>query len=252
MSGIRVQLPFKILDETTKSFPKCNAYGRSLLIKFRPLGEGQEPTYLNKRITVLTNYLVDDVHDGDFVGLRIRNTGNVQDNEVGISLRRLDQLKPDVVWGVLGKVVQSNARFGLPHRLEVHLDHVRMTAGNGKRAEKTKGKSVRVMSAIKMSIVVVKAAMYFLADAFLIAMARVNGDQKYKSHGNGRGMKQPAQNLLKFSGVHLCNGGGFAELEQFQEYFSDYKIIVYDGLSPDRVMFSGNSFSSKKLYLQYD
>ena len=35
-------------------------------------------------------------------------------------------------------------------------------------------------------------------------------------------------------------------------YLSDYKIIVYDGLSPDRVMFSGNSVSTKKLYLLYD
>ena len=32
----------------------------------------------------------------------------------------------------------------------------------------------------------------------------------------------------------------------------DYKIIVYDGLSPDRFIFSGNSLSNKKLYLLYD
>ena len=70
----------------------------------------------------MTNYLVKDVRDRDFVGLRICNTENVQDKVVGISFRRRDQLKPDVVWGVLGKVVQSNARFGLCDRLEVHLD----------------------------------------------------------------------------------------------------------------------------------
>jgi len=58
------------------------------------------------------------------VGLRIRNTENVQDKVVGISLRRRDQLKPDMAWGVLGKVIQSNARFALTDRLEVHLDHV--------------------------------------------------------------------------------------------------------------------------------
>ena len=93
------------------------------------------------------------------VGLRIRNTKNVQDKVVGISLRRRDQLKPDVVWGVLGKVIQSNARFGLADRLEVHLDHVRLPAGNGKRAERMKVSSLDVMSAIKKSIVFVKAAM---------------------------------------------------------------------------------------------
>jgi len=54
---------------------------------------------------------------------------------------------------VLGKVVQSNARFGLSDRLEVHLDHVRMPAGNGRIAEETKVRSLDVMCTIKKSIV---------------------------------------------------------------------------------------------------
>jgi hypothetical protein len=54
------------------------------------------------------------------------------------------------------------------------------------------------------------------------------------------------------SGVDLSDGGGLEELERFQEYLSDYKIIVYDGLSPDRKIFSVNSLSDKKLYLLYD
>ena len=72
-----------------------------------------------------------------------------------------------MVWSVLGKVIQSNARFALTDRLEVHLDHVRMPAGNGKMAEKTKGRSLDVLSAIKR-IVVVKAAFLFLAHALII------------------------------------------------------------------------------------
>jgi len=145
-----IQLPFKILDETSKSFPKFKATGRSLLITFNSPGEEQEPAvYLKEFITALTDYLVDEVPDRDLVGLRIRNTENVQDKVFGISLRRRDQLKPDVVWDVLGKVIQSNARFCLSDRLEVHLDHVRMPVGSGKKAEKTKGRSLDVLSAIK-------------------------------------------------------------------------------------------------------
>jgi len=222
VSGICEQLPFMIFDEISKPFPKFNASGRSSLIKFRPQGEVQEPiTYLKECYTALTNYLVDDVHDRHLVGLRIRNTENVQDKVVGISLRRRDQLKPNVMWGVIGKVVQSNARFRLADRLEMHLDHVRIPAGNGKRAEKTKRRSLDVMSAIKKSIVTVKAAMYSLAYALIIAMARVKGDPKYKSYRDGKCMKQPVEDLLKASGVKLCNAGGFHELEQFQEYLLD-------------------------------
>ena len=85
---------------------------------------------------------MDEVPDRDLVGLRIRNTENVKDKVVGISLRRCDQLKPDVVWAVLRKVIKSNAILGLSDRLEVHLDHERMPVGNGKKAEKTKGRSL--------------------------------------------------------------------------------------------------------------
>ena len=155
------------------------------------------------------------MRDRDLVGLRIRNTEYVQDKVVGISFRRRDQLKLGVVWGVLGKVVQSNARYGITGRLEENLHHARMPAGNGH--EKTKWRSVDVMSAVKKSIVVVKTAFYCLALAIIIAIARVNGDPMYKSYRNGRGMKQHVEDLLNNSGVDLCNDGSFKEIQQFEE-----------------------------------
>jgi len=146
-------------------------------MKFKSPGEEQEPTaYLKECITALTNYLVDKVLGRDLVGLRIRNTDNVQDKVVGIGLKCCDQFKSDVVWDVSGKVVQSNARFSLTDRLEVHLDHVRMPAVNGR--EWTKGRPLSVLSALKRSIVVVKAAFLCLAHALIIVMARVNVDPK--------------------------------------------------------------------------
>jgi len=87
-----------ILDETSKSFQKFNATGRSLLIKFNSSVEEQNPgSYLKEYITALKNYLVDDVPGRDLLGLRIPNTENMEDKVVVISLRRRDQLKPDVV-----------------------------------------------------------------------------------------------------------------------------------------------------------
>ena len=63
------QLPFLILDETSKSFENFNATGNSFLIKFRTPGEQQNPTtYLKECITALTDYLVNDVPDRDLVG----------------------------------------------------------------------------------------------------------------------------------------------------------------------------------------
>jgi len=45
------QLPFIIMDETSKSFPKFNATGRSQLIKFNSPVEEQNPgTYLKNEL----------------------------------------------------------------------------------------------------------------------------------------------------------------------------------------------------------
>ena len=97
-------------------------------------------------------------------------------------------------------------------------------------------------------ISMIKATFFCLAHALIIGMARMNGHPKYKSYRNGRGMKQSVEDFLNSSGIKLRNAGGVEELRQFQEYLSDYKIIVYDGFSPDRVMFSGNSVSLSMIW----
>ena len=57
-----------------------------------------------------------------------------------------------------------------------------MLVGNGKRAEKTKGKSLNIRSVIMKGIVKVKAGLFCLAHALIITIARVNGGPKYKSY----------------------------------------------------------------------
>jgi hypothetical protein len=83
-------------------------------------------------------------------------------------------------------------------------------------------------------------------------MARVNCDSWYQLYRRGNKLDQPVVKLLKPTGVDLSNRERLEELQQFQDYLSDYKIIVYDGLSPNRHYFTGNSVSNKKLKMLYD
>jgi hypothetical protein len=101
-------------------------------------------------------------------------------------------------------------------------------------------------------IVKVKAGFLCLPHALIIAMSRVNRDPMYKSYRNGCIIQLPVQDFLSASGVNLSNGGWFKELKLFQNYVSEYKIVVYNRLSSDRVLFRGNSLSIKKLYLLCD
>jgi len=56
-----------------------------------------------------------------------------------------------------------------------------------------------------------------LAHALIIAMARVNNDPKYASYRDGYKLHKSVEELLNASGVDLFNGGGFEELQQFQQ-----------------------------------
>ena len=97
-----------------------------------------------------------------------------------------------------------------------------------------------------------KATFLCLAHALIIAIAHIDGDPKYASYRQGNCIKKPVEDLLKASGVDLSNEGSLQELAQFQNYLSDYKIVVFSGLSTDKIIFTGNSVSSKKLYLLYN
>jgi hypothetical protein len=82
-----------------------------------------------------------------------------------------------------------------------------------------------VLSAIKKSIVVVKAAFLYLAGAIIIAMARVNNDPMHKSYRDGCGLHKPVEEFFNASGVDLSNDVGFEELQQFQQYLMITKLL---------------------------
>jgi hypothetical protein len=141
---IAEELPFSILVDTEKCFEKFNATGRRLIIKFKCPGKNQDPyTYLDECINKLTKYVVNAIPGRDFVGMKIRNSDNLSDKVVSISFRRCDEFTYHLVWEATGKIVQSNAVFGLTDRLEVYFDHVRMPLGKGR--VKTKGRSLDIM-----------------------------------------------------------------------------------------------------------
>jgi hypothetical protein len=51
-----------------------------------------------------------------------------------------------------------------------------------------------------------------LDHALIIAMAKLNGDPKYKSYRHGFGLKQPVKNLLSATGFNFTKAGVFNEI----------------------------------------
>jgi len=64
-------------------------------------------------VTQLFDYALRDLEDSDMVGIITSNEVELKDRAIGISFRRRDQIKVDVIWSVFEKVAQSNARLVL-------------------------------------------------------------------------------------------------------------------------------------------
>ena len=199
----------------------------------------------------LFDYALRDVNDSDMVGITIHNEVNLPDKPIGISFRRKDQLSDEVIWSVFSKVAQSNARYNAMDRLIVGIHSVKMPVAFGK-AVKYNGRPLSVMAHVKHSIINVKAKTGCLAHAVIIAIARLTRDPNYDSYRDDRKIRPEVQHLLQSTGISLENGGGIREIQQFQDHFSEYKIIVYCGLNCEDIIFEGRVTSEKRVNLLYD
>lgn len=244
---------FTIINSRRRFFKRFNTRGTTYLVKINTDRVENNPIeYLQQAIEDVLDELLKDTDPGDMVGLTIRNTDNLQDKPVGISMRRSDQISADVVWSVMSKIIQSNARFLINDKITIHVDHVRMPLGNGRSFLKTNGQSVDTVSHLKRSIVEVKAKHQCLIHALIIAIAKVDKDPNYISYRDGYKINQKVLDLIEKSHVNVNLGGGVNELKQLQNYLTDYKIVVYNALRCDAIWFEGQSHSEKRLNLLYD
>jgi len=108
------------------------------------------------------------------------------------------------------------------------------------------------MAHLKKGIVEVKADDNCLAHALIIAIASVHNESNYKSYHDGWKIRLLVQNLIKMTCIDLTNGAGFLELARSQKHFGEYKILVYQAISCDNVMFERQVESSKRINLIYD
>jgi hypothetical protein len=184
------------------------------------------------------------------VGITLNNQQNVQDKAIKFSFRRKDHITPDVIWFLLGKVAQSNARFNALDKLVLTIHFVKMPICKGKGIL-TKGRPLATMVRLKKSIEV-KAEENCLAHALVIAFARLTNDPDYKAFRLGNKVRLTVHRLLATTGIDFTNGGGIPELIRFQEHLEEYRFVVFGGLNCKDIMFDGQVQSEKRINLLYD
>jgi hypothetical protein len=98
----------------------------------------------------------------------------------------------------------------------------------------------------------VKTETNCLAHALVIAIAKITDDPNYKSYRDGWKIGPVFQRLLDATSINLDRGGGIRELAQFQEYFKDYRIVVFSGFNCEDIIFDGRVQTEKRINLLYD
>ena len=79
----------------------------------------------------------------------------------------------DVIWSVFEKATHSNFRFNALDTIVVTVHSVWMPFGFGRCTLKSRGRPLSVMAHLKKSILEVKAEANCLAQALVIAIAKV-------------------------------------------------------------------------------
>jgi len=147
---------FTIDQELTRQYRHFNADGTQLTVSLLPPLEGEDSNPMSHFLAIVTDlfeYALRDCEDYGMVGVTISNEVNVQDKAIGISFKRNDQIKGDVIWSVSEKVTQSNARINASHKLVMTVHSVKMPLGSGGEGITTKGRTLDVMAHLKRSIV---------------------------------------------------------------------------------------------------
>ena len=107
---IEIQI-FTIEEEQTREYRRFNAQGTQITVRLLPPPEGEENlkpmSHFLVSVTELFEYTLRDLEDNEIIGITISNEVNVKDRPIGISFRRKDQIKGDVIWSVFEKVAQS-------------------------------------------------------------------------------------------------------------------------------------------------
>jgi hypothetical protein len=244
---------FNILSKRTKEYRRFNAVGTQLTVRLNPPTDNDTNpmTHFLTSVNELFQYALQNFNDSDMVGITIRNEVNQQEKAICFSFRQKDQIYGDVMWRVFEKVSQSNARFNALNKLVIYVHSVKMPVGFG-RGIISKGRSLSVLVYLKKSIVEVKAENNCLAHALIIAVAKLTNDPNYNSYRRGRKVLPQVRHLLQKTGISLDRGAGIPELARFQEHFSEYCIVVYEGLNCDQIIYDGQVDLPKRINLLYD
>ena len=176
-------------------------------------------------------HLLEDVKEGMAPNDQVRFILRSDQLETPISLpfMSVERLTTERVYSELERVIQSNQEFRLNDTVTIDINHVLAPVGSGRKKRTTF--NIDDYLSEKKSVVRIKNIDDLcLARALVVARAKKDNDPRYGSIKDSRRplQREKAYDLHEAANVPLgpC---GLNEVALFQQYLSDYQIMVISG-----------------------
>ena len=185
------------------------------------------------------HYLLEEVTEGmnpnDQVRFILRS--DQLDTPIFLPFMPLEQLTTEKVYAQIEKVVQSNQDFRLNDTVTIDINHVAMPEGSG--SSKRTLPDIRDHLKNTRSVVCINNFDDLcLARALVVGIANIENDPKYDQiRKSGRSIqRQRALDLHQAANVPLgpC---GIPEVELFQKYLTNYRIVVVSGTHNNTIIY---------------
>ena len=185
------------------------------------------------------HYLLEEVTEGmnpnDQVRFILRS--EQLDTPISLPFMSLEQLTTEKVYAQIEKVVQSNQDFRLNDTVTIDINHVAMPEGSG--SSKRTLPDIRDHLKSTRSIVCINNFDDLcLARALVVGIANIENDPKYDQikKSNRPVQRQRALDLHQAADVPLgpC---GIPEVELFQNYLTNYRIVVVSGTHNNTIIY---------------
>lgn len=226
--------PVYIFSSDETYVKKFRIYGTKIVFKFNPVPEGvTELDWLRQGFSMLVEQMKEGCLDTDQLGFTL--TSKRLDKERGsgyVKFTPAKELEDDILWTIFGGIIQSNNESSnSSDEFIVECTRVSLPVGSGRKRPGLFN-NYTDESRSKHSIVQIKNIDNLcLPRALVVAIAHCTKDPLYKAIRQDRKERQKikADQLMREAGVEIPpEGAGIPQLERFQAYLTDYKIIVYN------------------------
>ena len=241
---------FTLKDTKQVRVKKFRTTGMDYTIQFMDTFAHFELSQYHERLHEIFQSVLDfvtrDIPDHDQVRFVLQSSQ--LEYPISLPFMPRQRLTTERVLAEFERVIQSNQEFRLNDTVKINLIHVEMPHG-GKGTKRSQINLEKHLASKRSIIRIQNKDELCLARALVVAKAKIDNDEQYKSIVDHRGSLQTqlAYELHEKAGVPLgpC---GMDEVKQFQTYLSDYQINIVSKEHQNNLLYSGPD-QEKRIYL---